>query len=212
MWESNRMQERHGATPGAQRGRGQGKDPPQSGWQGEALWDNLAIWSPPESPPQPCPQEVKDLGERREPDHSLKLLQEPMVAAGAQNLGKPRPGFMKCLLEVEEEEATHRRATKARALPNRKSPRTLPPVPNSPPADSSAPSLPLTLPQTSASAPAVAPSRARPPAPGPVPGPVPVPMGVPITALPVPMSDLGWRRTELLHHGRERSLDYPKAR
>lgn len=172
------------------------------------MWDNLAIWSPPESPPQPCPQEVKDLGERREPDHSLKLLQEPMVAAGAQNLGKPRPGFMKCLLEVEEEEATHRRATKARALPNRKSPRTLPPVPNSPPADSSAPSLPLTLPQTSASAPAVAPSRARPPAPGPV----PVPMGVPITALPVPMSDLGWRRTELLHHGRERSLDYPKAR
>uniref|UniRef100_F1SUS3 Spermatosis associated 21 n=2 Tax=Sus scrofa TaxID=9823 RepID=F1SUS3_PIG len=152
------------------------------------------------------PLEVKDLGERREPDHSLKLLQEPMVAAGAQNLGKPRPGFMKCLLEVEEEEATHRRATKARALPNRKSPRTLPPVPNS------APSLPLTLPQTSASAPAVAPSRARPPAPGPVPGPVPVPMGVPITALPVPMSDLGWRRTELLHHGRERSLDYPKAR
>uniref|UniRef100_A0A8D1UQP5 EF-hand domain-containing protein n=1 Tax=Sus scrofa TaxID=9823 RepID=A0A8D1UQP5_PIG len=150
--------------------------------------------------------EVKDLGERREPDHSLKLLQEPMVAAGAQNLGKPQPGFMKCLLEVEEEEATHRRATKARALPNRKSPRTLTPVPNS------APSLPLTLPQTSASAPAVAPSRARPPAPGPVPGPVPVPMGVPITALPVPMSDLGWRRTELLHHGRERSLDYPKAR
>ena len=176
------------------------------------MWDNLAIWSPPESPPQPCPQEVKDLGERREPDHSLKLLQEPMVAVGAQNLGKPRPGFMKCLLEVEEEEATHRRATKARALPNRKSPRTLTPVPNSPPADSSAPSLPLTLPQTSASAPAVAPSRVQPPAPGPVPGPVPVPMGVPITALPIPMSDLGWRRTELLHHSRERSLDYPKAR
>uniref|UniRef100_A0A8C3YDZ9 Spermatosis associated 21 n=1 Tax=Catagonus wagneri TaxID=51154 RepID=A0A8C3YDZ9_9CETA len=147
------------------------------------------------------PLEVRDFGERRELDHSLKPLQEPTVAAGAQNLGNPWPGFMKCLLEVEEEEAAHWRASKARALPSRKSPRTLTPVPNS------APSLPRSLPQTSALAPAMASSWARPPAPGPV----PVPMGVPVTALPVPTSDLGCRRTELWRHSGEKSLNYPKA-
>ncbi|KAB0402234.1 hypothetical protein E2I00_013699 [Balaenoptera physalus] len=100
----------------------------------------------------------------------------------------------------------------ARALPNRKSPRTLAPVPVSAPVGNSATTLPLTLPQTPASAPAMAPCWARPPAPGPLPAPMGAPASVPVTVLPVPASDLGWRRTELLHHSGERSLNYPKAR
>ncbi|XP_068393604.1 spermatogenesis-associated protein 21 [Eschrichtius robustus] len=158
------------------------------------------------------PPEARDIGERREMDHTQKQPQEPAGATGAQNLGSPRPGFMKCLLEVEEEEATRWRVTKARALPNRKSPRTLAPVLVSAPVGNSAPILPLTLPQTPASAPAMAPCWARPPAPGPLPAPMGAPASVPVTVLPVPASDLGWRRTELLHHSGERSLNYPKAR
>ncbi|XP_032350691.1 spermatogenesis-associated protein 21 [Camelus ferus] len=151
------------------------------------------------------PSEVRDIGERRELDHMRKQPQETVVATGTENLRNPRPGFIKCLLAVEEEEeAMHRRATKARALPNRKSPRTLTPVPTS------APSLPLALPHT----PAMTPSWARLPAPGPISAPVgaPVPASVPVSVLPVPTSDLGWRRTELLHHSGERRLNYPKAR
>ncbi|KAB1268816.1 Spermatogenesis-associated protein 21 [Camelus dromedarius] len=67
------------------------------------------------------PSEVRDIGERRELDHMRKQPQETVVATGTENLRNPRPGFIKCLLEVEEEEAMHRRATKARALPNRNS-------------------------------------------------------------------------------------------
>lgn len=80
-------------------------------------------------------------------DRTQKQPQDPGGATGAQDLGNPRPGFMKCLLEVEEEKATHWRVTKARALPSRKSPRTLAPVPVSAPVGNSAPTLPLTLPQ-----------------------------------------------------------------
>lgn len=188
---------------------GQGEDPLQSGWLGEVLWDNLAGRRPPKSPPWSCPQEARDIGEGRE---MQKQPQDPAGATGAQDLGNPRPGFMKCLLEVEEEKATHWRVTKARALPSRKSPRTLAPVPVSSPVGNSAPTLPLTLPQTPASAPAMAPCWARPPAPGPLPAPMGAPASVRITVLPVPASDLGWRRTELLHHSGERSLNYPKAR
>ncbi|XP_032271012.1 spermatogenesis-associated protein 21 [Phoca vitulina] len=149
------------------------------------------------------PPEVRGIGERRDLDPVLKQPREPTVAAGAQNL---RQGFMKCLLEVEEEEATHRRAAKARALPNRKSPRTLAPVPTSAPS----------LPQNPASAPAMAPSWALLPAPGPVPAPTPVgspvPASGPVTALPAPTLDVGWRRAELLHPSGERSLSSPKTR
>ena len=106
------------------------------------------------------------------------------------------------VLEVEEVEATHRRATaKARALPNRKSPRTLTPVP------SSAPSLLLTLPQTPAPA-----SWARLPAPGSIPAPGGTPVPGPVVALPPPTLDAGWRRTELLHPSGDRSLSSSKAR
>lgn len=92
-----------------------------------ALWGSQAGWRPPGSPPHVLSQEVRDTGEKTDLDRVLKQPQEPVVAAGAQNLGSPRHGFMKCLLEVEEE-ATHQRATKAWALPNRKAPRTLMPV------------------------------------------------------------------------------------
>ncbi|XP_036084979.1 spermatogenesis-associated protein 21 [Rousettus aegyptiacus] len=151
------------------------------------------------------PQEVRDTGEMRELDCAQKPLQELPVAAGVQN-----QGFMKCLLEVEEEEATHRRAAKARALPSRKSPRILTPVPTAALLGSSAPSLP----QTPTSVPAMAPSWARPPAPGPVPAPVgaPVPASVPAAVLQAPALDLGWRRTELLHQSSERNLSSAKAR
>uniref|UniRef100_A0A2K6F8I1 Spermatosis associated 21 n=1 Tax=Propithecus coquereli TaxID=379532 RepID=A0A2K6F8I1_PROCO len=154
------------------------------------------------------PPEVRDAAERRELDRVQKQPQEPAVATGTQNLSSLRQGFMKCLLEVEAAEATHRRALKARTPPSRKSPRTLTPVPTS------APSLPLTLPQTPSSAPATAPPWARLPAPGPV----PAPMGAPILAsapgpvLSVPVLDLGWRRTELLYQSSKRSLSYAKAR
>ncbi|XP_054577368.1 spermatogenesis-associated protein 21 isoform X2 [Eptesicus fuscus] len=160
------------------------------------------------------PPGVRDTGERRELGCAPKQLPEPTATTGAQNLGSTGQGFMKCLLEVEEEEAMHRRATKARALPNRKAPKTLTPVPTSAPVGNSASNLLLTLPQTPASAPAMAPSWVRPPAPGPIPAPVgaPVPASVPVTVLPAPTLDLGWRKTVFLHHGGERSLIHAKAR
>ncbi|XP_027626472.1 spermatogenesis-associated protein 21 [Tupaia chinensis] len=125
----------------------------------------------------------------------------------------PPPGFMKCLLEVEEEEATHRRALKARTLTARKSSRILTSVPTSVPFGSSSPSLILTLPQTSFSAPPTVPLWARPPVPGPAPSPVGavVQASMPDPALSVPM-DPGWRRTEVLYLSDERSLSYAKAR
>nr|XP_019608632.1 PREDICTED: spermatogenesis-associated protein 21 [Rhinolophus sinicus] len=162
--------------------------------------------------PVPLP-EVRDIGEMRELDNAQKQPQETTAATGAQNLGNTWQGFMKCLLEVEEEEeATQRRATKA--LPSRKSPKTLTPVPTSAPVGNSAPNLPLALPQTPASAPAMAPSWAKLPVPGPIPAPVGalVPASVPVTVLPAPAPDLGWRRTELLHQGGERSSSCARAR
>ncbi|XP_043429794.1 spermatogenesis-associated protein 21 isoform X1 [Prionailurus bengalensis] len=175
-----------------------GPDPPKGGVEG--------VETQPTPGPVP-PPETRDTGERRDLDPVQKQPQAPTVAAGAPNLGNHRQGFMKCLLEVEEVEATHRRATaKARALPNRKSPRTLTPVP------SSAPSLLLTLPQTPAPAPVMAPSWARLPAPGSIPAPGGTPVPGPVVALPPPTLDAGWRRTELLHPSGDRSLSSSKAR
>lgn len=180
---------------------------PEREWQEKLGWDSLAGGRPPGSLPVSCPQEMRDTGERRDLDPVQRQPQAPTVAAGAPNLGNLRQGFMKCLLEVEEVEATHRRATaKARALPNRKSPRTLTPVP------SSAPSLLLTLPQTPAPAPVMAPSWARLPAPGSIPAPGGTPVPGPVVALPPPTLDAGWRRTELLHPSGDRSLSSSKAR
>uniref|UniRef100_H0WRB5 Spermatosis associated 21 n=1 Tax=Otolemur garnettii TaxID=30611 RepID=H0WRB5_OTOGA len=159
--------------------------------------------------------EVRDAGERRELDCVQRQLQEPLVDAGTQNLGSLRQGFMKCLLEVEEAETTHRKTSKARASSSRKSPRTLIPVPTAVPLSNSAPCLPLTLPQTPSSSPATAPPWDWPPAPGPVSVPVgaPVPALVPGPVLPVPVLDLGWRRTEFLYQSSEKNLSYyAKAR
>ncbi|XP_053776430.1 spermatogenesis-associated protein 21 isoform X2 [Desmodus rotundus] len=166
-----------------------------------------AVETKPTPGPAP-PPEVRAIGERKEQDGAQKQPQEPTAATGAQDHGSSCQSFMKCLLEVEEEEATHRRATKARALPNRKSPRTLTPV------SSSASSLPLTLPQTPASAPTAPPSWARQPAPGPVPAPVgaPVPASVPVPVLPAPAPEAGWRKAALLHQSGERNPSHAKAR
>ncbi|XP_022269923.1 spermatogenesis-associated protein 21 isoform X3 [Canis lupus familiaris] len=137
-----------------------------------------------EPAPRPVPPpEVRDTVQKRPP--------EPRVAAGAQTLGNLRQGFMKCLLQVEEEEATRRRAAKAR-----RSPRTLTPAPASAPQ-----SLPPALPQSPASAPAMAPSWARAPAPRGSPGPA----SGPFAGL-----DTGWRRAE--PWSGDRSLTGTKAR
>ncbi|XP_013362834.1 PREDICTED: spermatogenesis-associated protein 21 isoform X2 [Chinchilla lanigera] len=135
--------------------------------------------------------EASDIEERRDPGHTQK-------AQESESPGNPGPGFMKCLLEAEEEEAAHRRAWKARVPTARKSPRTLKPGPTSVRISYSAP---LTLPQAPTSAPPTTPLWARPPAPTPVavlvlgPGPVPV--------LRAPFLDLGWRRMERLPQSHE---------
>ncbi|KAJ1065075.1 hypothetical protein K5549_005884 [Capra hircus] len=129
-------------------------------------------------------------------DLTQKQPQGPVAAMCTRDPGSARPGFMRRLLEVEEEEAALRRAAKARTLPGRRCPRALGPVPTP------TPSLPPPLPVTQAPASASAPAWARPPAPAGTPGPTPGPVAV----LPVPASDLAWRRTELLSHSGERSL------
>ncbi|XP_053431067.1 LOW QUALITY PROTEIN: spermatogenesis-associated protein 21 [Nycticebus coucang] len=158
--------------------------------------------------------EVRDAGERRELDCMQRQLQEPVVDAGTQNSSSLRQGFMKCLLEVEEAETAHRKTSKARASSSRKSPRILTPVPTAVPLSNSAPCLPLTLSQTPSSSPATAPPWGWPPAPGPVSAPMgaPVPASVPGPVLPVPVLDLGWRRTELLYQSSEKNLSYANAR
>ncbi|XP_036900944.1 spermatogenesis-associated protein 21 [Sturnira hondurensis] len=162
-----------------------------------------AVETKPTPGPAP-PPEVRDTGERKEQDCAQKQPQEPAVTTGVQNHGSSWQSFMKCLLEVEEEEATHRRATKARALPNRKSPRTLIPVS----------ALASSLPQTPASGSTASPSWARQPAPGPGPAPVgaPVPASIPGTVLPAPAPEVGWRKAALLHQSGERNLGHTKAR
>ncbi|XP_063091664.1 spermatogenesis-associated protein 21 isoform X2 [Cavia porcellus] len=136
-------------------------------------------------------QEARDIDERRE----LGPTQE------SEKPGSLWPGFMKCLLEVEEEEAAHRRAWKARALTARKSLRTLTPGPTSVPISHSAP---LTLSQAPTWAPATTPFWAPPLAPTPVAALVPASVSSPF--LRGPFSDLGWRWTELLPQSHEWSL------
>uniref|UniRef100_A0A2K6RY25 Spermatosis associated 21 n=1 Tax=Saimiri boliviensis boliviensis TaxID=39432 RepID=A0A2K6RY25_SAIBB len=161
-----------------------------------------AVETQPAPGPLP-PPEVRDIGERWEPDRAQQQPQDPVVAAGTQSLGNLRQGFIKCLLEVEEVEASHQRALKARSLTAQKTPRTMTRVPTSAPS----------LPQTPASAPASGSSWARLPAPGPVPAPVgaPASTSVPCPVLLGPSLDPSWR-TELLHQSSERTLSYAKAR
>ncbi|XP_042636197.1 spermatogenesis-associated protein 21 [Orycteropus afer afer] len=169
-----------------------------------------------QSAPEPVPPpEVRDIRERRELDHMQKQPQESTVAIGPQNFGNPWQGFMKCLLEVEEEEeATHQRATRAQSLSPRKPLGTLTPVPTSGPIGNSVPSLPLTLGQTLTSAPPVALSWVRPPTSGPGSAAmcVPVPSSVPSPVLLTPALNLAWRRAEFLQQSCDRSLSYAKTR
>ncbi|XP_035163768.1 spermatogenesis-associated protein 21 isoform X2 [Callithrix jacchus] len=161
-----------------------------------------AVENQPAPGPLP-PPEVRDIGDSRELDRAQHQLQDPVVASGKPSLRNLRRGFIKCLLEMEEVEASHRRALKARSLTAQKSPRTVTRVPTSTPS----------LPQTPASDPASCSSWAQLPAPGPVPALVgaPVSTSMPCTVLLGPSLDLSWRRMELLHQSSERTLSYSKA-
>ncbi|XP_031235178.1 spermatogenesis-associated protein 21 isoform X3 [Mastomys coucha] len=157
--------------------------------------------------PSPPPEE-RDV-EKKELGQGQKQRQQALSAAGTQGPVNTRRGFMKCLLEVEEqEEATHRRTLKSRTLTARRSPKTVISVSTSSPISSSVPTLPLTLHEPSVSAPATVPSWVRPPAPGQT----AIPMGSPGSVLPTSTQDQNWRWPEFLIQGNERSFNYAKIR
>ncbi|XP_028736535.1 spermatogenesis-associated protein 21 [Peromyscus leucopus] len=160
--------------------------------------------------PRPLPPpELRDIVEKKEPGQGQKHRHQASAAAGTQGPGNSRRGFMKCLLEVEEqEEATHRKTLKTRTLTTRRSPRTLTSVSTSGPISSSVPTLPLTLLEPSTSAPATVPLWARPPAHGQAPASV----GSPGSVLSAPTQDLSWRWPEFLPQSNERNLNYAKTR
>ncbi|XP_006883759.1 PREDICTED: spermatogenesis-associated protein 21 [Elephantulus edwardii] len=156
----------------------------------------------------PCSQEMLDSREMGELNH----MQQSTVALGPQNFGNPWQGFMKCLLEVEEEEeAMLQRTTKARATTARKSPRPLTSMTTLGPISNPTASPPLAMVQTPAASPPVALSWARPPAPGPVSMPT-AGMAVSASGLTGPTLDLAWRRPVHLPETCERSPSYASAR
>uniref|UniRef100_A0A8C5LBG4 Spermatogenesis associated 21 n=1 Tax=Jaculus jaculus TaxID=51337 RepID=A0A8C5LBG4_JACJA len=148
----------------------------------------------------PCPQE-KDTDKKKELDQAQKRLPEATAVAVVRSPRNTRPGFMKCLLEVEEQ-ATHHRALKARALMSWRAPRTMTSVHAPGPVSSS-----TTL-QNSTSASAAIPLWARPL----VPGSAPALVGTPVPVLPTHNQDLGHRWPEFGSQISERSLCYAKAR
>ncbi|XP_027241538.1 spermatogenesis-associated protein 21 [Cricetulus griseus] len=184
--------------------------------------------APPTLPTAPGPRTHKEGGEAAETKAAARPLSSPeerdiekkelgqgqkqrqaLAAIGTQGPGNSRRGFMKCLLEVEEqEEATHRRTLKTRTLTTRRSPRTLTSVSTPGPISSSVPTLPLTLLEMSTSAPSTVPVWVRPPAPGQAPASV----GSPSSVLSAPTQDLNWRWPEFLPQSSERSLNYAKTR
>ncbi|GAB1289165.1 Spermatogenesis-associated protein 21 [Apodemus speciosus] len=172
--------------------------------RGEAV-DNKA--AAPRPPPPPPPEE-RDV-EKKELIPGQKQRPHALAAAGTQGPANSRRGFMKCLLEVEEqEEATHRRTLKSRALTARRSPKTVTSVSTSSPVSSSVSTLPLSLHEPSTPTPATVPSWVRPPAPGQA----PIPMGSPGSVLPTSAQDQNWRWPEFLPQGNERNLNYAKIR
>ncbi|XP_034359324.1 spermatogenesis-associated protein 21 [Arvicanthis niloticus] len=174
--------------------------------RGEAVESKTTPRPPP--PPPPPPPEERDV-EKKELCQGQKQRQQASATAGTQGPANSRRGFMKCLLEVEEqEEATHRRTLKSRALTARRSPKTVTSVSSSGPVTSSVPTLPVTLHEPSTSTPATVPSWVRPPAPGQT----PIPMGSPGSVLPTPVQDQTWRWPEFLPQGNERNLNYSKIR
>lgn len=83
-----------GRPPWAQTGRGSVRIP--WGPKGRELCGTVKLAGDlPDPLPMSCPQEVRDTGEKIDLDRVPKQPQEPVVAAGAQNLGSPRHGFMK---------------------------------------------------------------------------------------------------------------------
>ncbi|XP_051027282.1 spermatogenesis-associated protein 21 [Acomys russatus] len=168
----------------------------------------VRLWKPRQPARSLPPPEVRDV-ERKELSQGQKQRQQALAAAGTQGSGSHRRGFMKCLLEAEEqEETTHRRTLKTRSLTSRRSPRTLTSVSTSGPINSSVPTLPLTLHESSTSAPATVPPWVRQPAHGQA----PATMGSPGSVLSAPTQDLSWRWPEFLPQSNERSLNYAKPR
>ncbi|KAK7798189.1 hypothetical protein U0070_009060 [Myodes glareolus] len=71
--------------------------------------------------PLPVSQEERNIAEKKELGQGQKQRQQASAAAGTHASGNSRRGFMKCLLEVEEqEEVTQRRTLKARTLTTRR--------------------------------------------------------------------------------------------
>nr|XP_012804000.2 spermatogenesis-associated protein 21 [Jaculus jaculus] len=153
----------------------------------------------PSSRSLPLPE--KDTDKKKELDQAQKRLPEATAVAVVRSPRNTRPGFMKCLLEVEEQ-ATHHRALKARALMSWRAPRTMTSVHAPGPVSSS-----TTL-QNSTSASAAIPLWARPL----VPGSAPALVGTPAPVLPTHNQDLGHRWPEFGSQISERSLCYAKAR
>ncbi|XP_048206281.1 spermatogenesis-associated protein 21 [Perognathus longimembris pacificus] len=142
---------------------------------------------------------MRDLGKKKALGHVQKPLQESEVAEGTLF-----QGFMKCLLEVEAEEATHRKTSKAR-----RSSRTLMPMSTSVPLSNSAPDSPPTLHQPSILASATIPSWTQLPVPASTSGSATTSMSEPGPVLLTPNPELGWRWPDLVPHNNEKN--YPKA-
>ncbi|XP_050008788.1 spermatogenesis-associated protein 21 isoform X2 [Alexandromys fortis] len=70
--------------------------------------------------PRPLPPPEERNIEKKELGQGQKQRQQASAAAGTHASGNSRRGFMKCLLEVEEQEVTHRRTLKARTLTTRR--------------------------------------------------------------------------------------------
>lgn len=155
--------------------------------------------------PFSCPcQEANVRADKKELAHTLKQSQAFLLTTAARQLSKPRQGFMKCLLEVEEEkEATHPKAVKTRVLLNKKSSRPCSRVPTSGPS----PSPPLPRTHAVATAMAVTASWVQ----------MPAAVLVPSSAGPGsvldmqnPIMNVSWKKTDFLLQSSEKNSNYTK--
>ncbi|XP_069893951.1 spermatogenesis-associated protein 21 isoform X2 [Dipodomys merriami] len=160
---------------------------------------------------QPAPEPLlpmRDVGKKVALGHVQKSMQESGVTAGTPSPGTLFQGFMKCLLEVEEEEATHRKASKARALAARRSSRTPTTMPLSVSVSNSAPASPLTLNQPSILASATIPTWTQQSVPTSAPMAATATGSEPGPVLLTPNPELAWRWPDPMPHNER---NYPKA-
>ncbi|XP_042525653.1 spermatogenesis-associated protein 21 [Dipodomys spectabilis] len=167
--------------------------------------DQLGTWK---NPGTESGQEMRDVGKKVALGHVQKSMQESGVTAGTPSPGTLFQGFMKCLLEVEEEEATHRKASKARALAARRSSRTPTTMPLSVSISNSAPASPLTLNQPSILASATIPTWTQQSVPTSAPMAATATGSEPGPVLLTPNPELAWRWPDPMPHNER---NYPKA-